>query len=555
MLRPILIGICSAVVVFFTQYLTTSLYPSYRLLILALFCLGIVAASLEAKLSKRSVEPPFFSGLANLLIHILSPSGLETVAQWAMRGGFSFLLALCGGIAGTEGAAMEWTQAVYLHTRTRSARWFELKRRTDAASSLAAGISAAFGAPFAGVLLPMELGIGGRGQTVMVSSIAAFLMIEGLHYAFPSTRVHFDILGFAGQSKGLSRELGVWVLAIGVIAGMGGTLAISFVRLLEEGLTRVFKNRSQFRIVGSGALLILLLFVYTPASFSPRSLLLSLALGTRSQSELGLLFFTKLTALGIAVAGFGTLGIFWPLFLLGSGLAVFAHHAGLSDLGIGLAPAAIVGGASFLAVVMDTPLTGALIGFELTQNSFILGACLVSSYLGREIRRRFQSKSLMEQELTAQGVYLQEGRSLAVMESLRVADAMVTDQEEVYQHETVAELYEKIQKSKYPFFVVVNAQSVFEGLLTVDTIMEGWKQNSGILEAKDLLYRSHFKSQTVRDTDFLSVTSQLFEEVPCVPVLNEQSKVVGLLFVHQVRLAYDREVARRSFLFMREGKE
>src|SRR5687767_735863 len=51
----------------------------------------------------------------------------------------SFLLALFGGRAGQEGAAIEAAQGVAMAARPRSARWFEQRRRTDAAIAVAAG--------------------------------------------------------------------------------------------------------------------------------------------------------------------------------------------------------------------------------------------------------------------------------------------------------------------------------------------------------------------------------------------------------------------------------
>ena len=62
---------------------------------------------------------------------------------------------------------------VALAIRPRSARWFEQRRRTDTATALAAGVSAAFGAPFAGFLLPIELGLGGRAISAVVASLTA----------------------------------------------------------------------------------------------------------------------------------------------------------------------------------------------------------------------------------------------------------------------------------------------------------------------------------------------------------------------------------------------
>jgi hypothetical protein len=92
-------------------------------------------------------------------------------------------------------------------------------------------------------------------------------------------------------------------------------------------------------------------------------------------------------------------------------------------------------------------------------------------------------------------------------------------------------------------------------------IQEAWRTQdprtsnsplNNLLGAKDLLYRSGFKTKTLKANDRLSSTTGIFEEVPCVPVLTDDGRVQGLLFVHNVRLAYDREVGRRSLTFQLE---
>jgi hypothetical protein len=144
-----------------------------------------------------------------------------------------------------------------------------------------------------------------------------------------------------------------------------------------------------------------------------------------------------------------------------------------------------------------------------------------------------------------------------VLGAVAVRDAMVTDQEVLHEHEPISAIYPRLLKSRYPFLPVVNSQNVYVGLLTVDTIQEAWEKQSltsnaplsNLLEAKDLLYRSGVDAPTVKVNDRLSATHGLFDEVPCLPVLSEDRRVAGLLFIHHVRLAYDREVARRSLTF------
>ena len=63
------------------------------------------------------------------------------------------------------------------------------------------------------------------------------------------------------------------------------------------------------------------------------------------------------------------------------------------------------------------------------------------------------------------------------------------------------------------------------------------------------------KFPTVKLSDRLSAISGKFDESPCVAVVTDEGKVAGLLFVHHVRLAYDRELARRALLAGTAGSQ
>ena len=134
----------------------------------------------------------------------------------------------------------------------------------------------------------------------------------------------------------------------------------------------------------------------------------------------------------------------------------------------------------------------------------------------------------------------------------------MTDHELVHEHEPVSELYARLMRSPYAFLPVVNSQGVYMGLLTADMIQDAWKHQastgknsplSKLVGAKDLLYRKGMKIQSVRAGDRLSAAAEVFKDMPCVPVVTDDQRVVGLLFVYNVRLSYDREVARRSLSF------
>lgn len=205
---------------------------------------------------------------------------------------------------------------------------------------------------------------------------------------------------------------------------------------------------------------------------------------------------------------------------------------------------------------LGAPISAVVLVFEITQNQQLLLPCLVAAFTAQEVRRLLKVPTLYQIQLEARGMSLIDGRSEVVLENLSVRGAMVSDHEMVHEHEPVAELYQRVLKSPYAFLPVVNSQGTYLGLLTADIIQEAYESQdeskdptevlSKLVGAKDLLYRSGFKVPYIMASDRLSASAGLFRDFPCVPVVADDMRVVGLLFVHTVRLAYDREVARRS---------
>lgn len=563
MIGEISVGLIAALLVLAPQMIQALIHTKFgpdwaHVLSAPVLILGVsvVAVLLQRFLLDRREGSRNYDGLADLMIHIHSPATPDSASRWTVRGVISFLLALCGGIAGSEGSAVEIGHAFAMKVRARSARWFEQRRRSDASMTLAAAISAAFRAPFAGVLLPIELGIGGRTLSSAVASLSAFIFGNFLirHFSLD----HFDVAGalegfrFAGWKS--------WVSPIVLGAGIGvfGALLIRFMRYGQDSLLDLFQTQAWMRILAAGAIIFLIALIYPTAHGSSQVMLENVFWSRHGFNELGLLLCCKILVLTMLVAGFGTLGIFWPLFAIGGvigfGFDTYVWHAlpGFSVV-IGFAGAAAVWGA-----VLGTPVTAAILSYELTQNLQLVLPCLIAGFVAKAVRTYLKTPPLFEIDLQARGLPLIGGRSAAILDNLFVREAMVTDHELVHEHEPVAELFARLMRSPYAFLPVVSSQGIYMGLLTADMIQDAWKhQSSGekssplakLVGAKDLLYKSGMKVQSVRAGDRLSASAGVFKEMPCVPVVTEDQRVVGLLFVYNVRLSYDREVARRSLSF------
>jgi len=561
MLASAWLGLISAAVVVAPRLLQTQApllnwHAPVLILGVTSFAVAIQRFVLDRRTGSRA-----YDGLADLFIHIHTPSQLDSPGRWGLRGVISWLLNLFGGSVGPEGAAVELSHALALRTRARSSKWFEQRRRTDASSALSAGIAAAFGAPFAGFLLPIELGIGGRALSSVISAIVAFLGARLMIGAFGLSVVD---LGSAlhGFKFTQGREIAA-LIAISLSAAVVGAFSIKVIRYCQDSLLDLFQTRAWMRILAGGVLLFLVAMIHPAGHLNPVSLVEQTIWAQKSLSSVGLLFCVELLSLGLVLAAFGSVGLFWPLFAIGSFLGAIVTQLtwmGASVMPIGgfVAISGLMGAASLWGAVLGAPLTGAVVVYEMTQSLPAFLACLIGAWVARDLRQLMHRGSLIDRDLESRGLALIEGRSAAVLDAVSVKDAMVADHEIVHEQEPVSELYSRLLKSRYPFLPVVSTQGMFRGLLTADMVQEGWQSQAAVtsnsplaklLEAKDLLYRSGFRTPTVKANDKLSAAARLFEDLPCIPVLGDDSRVLGLLFAYNVRLAYDREVARRSLSF------
>jgi CIC family chloride channel protein len=549
LIRAVQIGALSAFIALAPSLIRSRLALDWNA---PVFILGVAVLAMLVRryiLDRRVARG--YDGVADLMIHVHSPTETDPPALWGFRGVLSFLLALFGNLVGSEGSAIELMHAFALRTRARSARWFEQRRRTDAAVTLAAGISAAFGAPFAAVLVPIELGLGGRAIAVVLASLIAFLVTRTLALWIPGSNAFIDSMDKVAQiSQGTQLE--TWkqwaaVLAITVAGGCLGVFVIRFIRYTRESLQDLFQTRAWMRTIVGGVLLFLVLLVYKGGDVYVFD---QLGLGRRSPSESGLVLCLLILQLSLVLSTFGSAGVFAPLIALGGFLgAIIDQTAFGSTTGFGTF-AIFSGSAALWGAVLGAPLAGAILAFELTRNLNYLLPCLIAGFGARQIALRLGTPSLLALDLAGRGLELIEGRSSQILGELSVRDAMATDHEAVHEQEPISELHARLARARYPFFPVVNSQGGYVGLLTADMVQEAWRAQSKLLEAKDILYRQGFKTPVARSSDRLSSTAGYFDDLPCVPVLGEDKRVIGLLFVYSVRMVYDREAGRRSHLPM-----
>lgn len=552
MLGLVLNGVSAAAIVCSVLYLQERHWQPWLILVLTL-----VAALVQWLLMDRSRTVRTYDGVADMIVPIHSPSVPETPARWAWAGLLSWCLTWLKGIVGPEGPAAEFSYATRLGFRSRSARWFEQRRRTESACVLTSAIAAAFNAPFAAVLVPVELGLGGRLLSSVICALSAAIAVKSGKRLF-----NLRSLDLSGLLDGVDYSaLRAWLMlaAIGVLAGLIAALWLRFTESSRKALIRLSPNWISPRILAAGFFLFLLGLSVPLSGVPAQSTLQNLFLGNIGSEQAGILLAASALSLTLVLIGFGTVGVFWPVFALGGYFGFAIHQITIESLisnwlpsTAGYAPLmALAGGAAFWGAVLDLPIASGVLIFELTGDIQAALLSLGTALLAQRVARKL-SVSLTNACLKSKGLQIVEGRSLKILQQLKVRDAMVTDFETIHEQEPVNEVPARLLASRYPFLPVVRADGIYTGLVTVDMVQERLLETvatpevSRLFEVKDLLYRSGFKTNTLRSDDSLSSAQGFFDDIPCVPVVNKEGHIEGLLFVHHVRLAYEREMARRS---------
>jgi CBS domain-containing protein len=355
------------------------------------------------------------------------------------------------------------------------------------------------------------------------------------------------------------------VVVVALTAGVFGVFLIRFLHMSRVSIARFFGAHEALKSLFGAAILIMVIWLLGHGLNNFPAVLARIA-SSMTFVEAGTLLVALTICLSVVLGVFGSSGVFWPVFIIGACLG----SGWVSTSGGSSALLPLIGGAALWGAFFGAPLAGALLVLEITHEPLVLLYCLPATLLAHAIRDALKTRPFFDDDVETRGSAVDRGRAIAILESITVGDAMVTDHTTVKEHESLADIHEVLVKSRYPFLPVINNASTYVGLLTADMIEEAWGARerstdkeggssfplSKLLEAKDLLLRfTRYgrKVPTVRSDDPLSVTTGLFEQTPVVPVLDAKGKVVGLLFAYNVRIIYDREAAQRA-LFYRKRK-
>jgi chloride channel protein, CIC family len=453
-----------------------------------------------------------------------------------------------GGSAGREGPTVQIGSAV----GSALGNLFHLSRervRVLVGCGAAAGIAASFNAPLAGVLFALEIILGEFTIHTFSPIIVASVIGTATGRALEGNEITFQV----PVHELVSYSEIILYLFLGLLCGLVSRLFT----LVYFKSNDFFEEKVRIPKVikpALGGLIVGLISVGFPAVLGNGYDFMEKALsGELLWSMAFLLIFLKIISTSVTLGSGGLGGVFAPsLFIgamLGSTFGALVH--GISpNLTASPETYALVGMGAVAGAVMQAPLTNILMLFELTNDYTIILPIMITCIVSAHTFRVFSKNSIYIQKLLKEGINIQHGREVSILNSIRVDEVMNKEVTTIPEGMPFRKILETISYSKNFYFPVVNSQGEMSGILSFHMVREMiFEEELGDLVVANDLSVKPVKSLTP-DTN-LNQAMELFAhlDVEQLPVVhkNDPKRVIGMVNRGEVIAAYNREVLVSEF--------
>jgi len=407
----------------------------------------------------------------------------------------------------------------------------------------AAGISAVFNAPIAGIFFALEIILGDFAiktfAPVLISSVLASVIIR----LFLGNHPAFDVPAY--------ELLSAWEIPLYVILGIiGGCVAVLFTRTLGW-LETFFDNLKipEFTKPAIGGILLGIIGVFYPQIFADGYTTIHVAL--YSKMALGLLIiliFLKIAATSLTLGSGNSGGIFAPSLFMGAMAGgAFGILANIVFPNITATPGAyaLVGMAAVVGGTTHAPITAILIIFEMTNDYRIILPLMVAVTFSTLVSRNLFEYSIYTIKLASRGIFLKGGKDLAVLKSIRTYEVMDRNYETIRPWTHLKDIVHKIETSRESYFMMVDDDNSLKGIISFQDL-RGVLTTSGLQDliiAEDI---AHTDMVTVTPNDDLESVRNKFalQDMQLLPVVEPMSnnRIIGVVRYSDMMTIYNKRL-------------
>lgn len=446
-----------------------------------------------------------------------------------------------GGSAGTEGPVAQIGAAIGSTVAARLGLPRE-SVKVLLACGAAAGVSAAFNTPLAGVLFVVEILLGSGALHVftplVVASIVATMISRGLGDGEPFFAADNLVIGSAAEYPvflllGLAAgRLSVWLIrGLDAAERLWARLAVTLpTRIALGGLCAGAVGLLDPRVLGGGVEVV------------------NLALaGKLTLAGCVLLLPLKALATSCTLGSGGSGGAFMPTIILGALLgSIFGLILNLAFPGHVSPPGTwvLVGMGAVVAGTTHAPVTAILILFELTSDYNVILPLMLCCAISVTLSSHLWPNSLYGQKLARLGLRRGVGADAEILAATSVA-GLIRPASTVTADAPFDRIVRRLCDERSDHVYVVDDEGTLLGLITLEDLKH-WIGDDGLRDLAVAVDLMAPVATALSPSDDLVTACDAFahSDRTALPVL-EDGRLAGELNEHQLLVVYDRDLLHR----------
>lgn len=449
----------------------------------------------------------------------------------------------CGMSAGIEGPVAQIGGSIASTVGRALQPTFDRLRVLIACGS-AAGISAAYGSPIAGVMFAQEIVLASEFEAkhfylIILSAGASAVtaaQVSGVEHVLTAPDLRFA----------MGREVLLYVL-VGAIAGL---LAVAFIRVfygIRDAFARARLSETMKPL--AGAVIVGTSLIFFPQVSAMGYDTISHAFeGTMGTRLLLALVVVKMLMTSVTLGCGGSGGVFTPAMfigaMLGGGFAGVANHF-FPDAIAEPGAFALVGMGAFLASATHAPLTAIFMVWELTGNIGSVVPAMLASVTGTLVAHGLVGDSIDTFDLRRRGFDVHRPRTANILGNLFVRGLVTREFLAIPRSMGLGDFVLQVTNSRYTHFPVIDEKGELAGVIQLEDLREilGYRDAWPYIIVGEIARRDIVTVKTT-DTLYDALTLMTTREVDEIPVVDPDHprRLVGMLRRRDVQSFYEKRL-------------
>ncbi|MCP4580993.1 MAG: chloride channel protein [candidate division Zixibacteria bacterium] len=477
----------------------------------------------------------------------------EVMSAVALKGGVirprvsiakSIASAICigsGGSAGREGPIVQIGSAIG-STIGQMFRLSGNRVKVLVGCGAAAGISAVFNAPIAGVIFALEVILGDFTIKTFSPVILSSVIASVVSRSFLGNSPAFAVPEYALVS---AWEVPMYML-LGVFTGVVSFIFIKALYFAED-LFDGWKIPNMIK-PAIGGLLLGLLGLKFPQVFADGYEAVSAALhGEMVWTLMLVLVIGKVLATSFTLGSGNSGGIFAPSLFMGAMAGGFfgsVMNYLFPEITAPAAAYALVGMGAVVAGATHATITSIIIVFEMTGDYRIILPMMIATVFATQVALRLNKDSIYTLKLSRKGIRLKAGRDVDLLSKIKVAEVMDVNYQSIPRHLSLTGIMRLMDDSTENTFPVTDSDKLY-GILSFQDLRSVLIQPvmPALIIASDIATREVI---TITIDDNLNDALQKFghKDLNMMPVVDKDdpTKLLGVLRRGDVMAAYNKRL-------------